>query len=144
MTNKTTAALRRPMIVAAGLVVVAGCQSLPRVVSRPITVQAGGFDCAGATLVELGYTITDGDRATGFIKGERQRRGGFFVSSSRVTDILMVSETISEVSERQLNVTASRIDDNESGIEGPSDQGRANAEQLLDRCAGVSAEVQIP
>ena len=132
------------MMVAAGLVVVAGCQSLPRVVSRPITVQAGGFDCVGATLVELGYTITDGDRATGFIRGERQRRGGFFSSSSLVTDILMVSETTSEVSERQLNVTASRIDENENGIEGPSDEGLANAEQLLERCAGVSAELHVP
>ncbi|MDE2793618.1 MAG: hypothetical protein OXL34_02265 [Gemmatimonadota bacterium] len=142
MTKKTTAALRRPMIVAAGLVAVAGCQSLPRMLSRPVAVQAGGFDCVGATLVELGYTITDGDRATGFIRGERQRRGGFFSSSSRVTDILMVSETTSEGSERQLNVTVSRIDDNESGTEGPSDKGLANAEQLLERCAGVSGEVR--
>jgi len=54
----------------------------------------------------------------------------------------MVSETVSQVSERQLNVTVSRIDDNESGTEGPSDKGLANAEQLLERCAGVSGEVR--
>lgn len=135
------------MMVAAGLVVVAGCQSLPQMVSRPVTVQAGGLDCVGATLVELGYTITDGDRATGFIRGERQRRCGLFSSCSRVTDILMVSETTSEGSEPQLNVTASHrvvspeaMRDEDEG--GPRDEGLENAEQLLERCAGVSGEVQ--
>ncbi|MDE2985894.1 MAG: hypothetical protein OXU69_14415, partial [Gemmatimonadota bacterium] len=64
----------------------------------------------------------------------------------RVTDILMVSETTSEGSERQLNVTASRFDEtsgSEGPIEGPSDEGLANAEQLLERCAGVSGGVQV-
>jgi len=115
--------------------------------SRPVAVRAGGLDCVSATLVELGYTITDGDRGTGFIRGERQRRCGLFSSCSRVTDILMVSETTSEGSERQLNVTASRFDENHSGIEGPiegaSDDGLANAQQLLERCAGVSGGVQV-
>lgn len=147
MTKRTAAALRRPMMMAAGVVAVAGCVGVPQMLSRPVAVRAGGLDCVSATLVELGYTITDGDRATGFIRGERQRRCGLFCSCSRVTDILMVSETTSEGSERQLNVTASRFDENESGIEGPiegpSDDGLANAQQLLDRCAGVSGGVQV-
>lgn len=147
MTKGTAAALRRPMMVAAGVVAVAGCVGVPQMLSRPVTVRAGGLDCVGATLVALGYTITDGDRATGFIRGERQRRCGPFSSCTRVTDILLVSETTSEGSERQLNVTASRFDENHSGIEGPtegpSDDGLANAQQLLERCAGVSGGVQV-
>lgn len=143
MAKGTAAALRRSMTMAAGVVAVAGCVGVPQMLSRPVAVRAGGLDCVSATLVELDYTITDGDRATGFIRGERQRRCGLFSSCSRVTDILMVSETTSEGSERQLNVTASRFDET-SGIEGPSDQGLANAEQLLERCAGVSGGSTSP
>lgn len=143
----------RPMIVAVGVVVLAGCLGAPRMLSRPVTVQAGGLDCVSATLVELGYTITDGDRATGFIRGERQRARGF-ISVNRDTDILAVSETTPEGSEPQLNVTTFRLrvssqavlDENarvvggqQTGDEiGPSDEGLADAEQLLERCAGVS------
>lgn len=140
VTKRTAAALRRPMM-AAGVVAVAGCVGAPQMMSRPVAVRAGGFDCVSATLVELGYTITDGDRATGFIRGELQRWRGPFSSSIRGTDVLMVSETTSDGSERQLNVTASRFDDNK--IKGPSDEGLANAEQLLERCAGVSGGVQV-
>ena len=139
MTKRTADASRRLMM-AAGVVAVVGCVSVPQMLSRPVAVRAGGLDCVSATLVELGYTMTDGDRATGFIRGERQRRCGLFSSCSRVTDILMVSETTSEGSELQLNVTASRFDETsgiEGPIEGPSDEGLANAQQLLERCAGV-------
>lgn len=144
MTKGTATALRRPMMMAAGVVAVAGCVGVPQMLSRPVAVRAGGLDCVSATLVELGYTITDGDRATGFIRGERQRRCGLFYSCSRVTDILMVSETTSEGSERQLNVTASHFDDIEGPIEGPSDDGLANAQQLLERCAGPEHPHPVP
>lgn len=142
MTKRTAAALRRPMM-AAGVVAVAGCVGAPQMMSRPVAVRAGGFDCVSATLVELGYTITDGDRATGFIRGERQRWRGPFSSSRRGTDVLMVSETTSEGSERQLNITVSRFHDN-GIIKGPSDEGLANAEQLLQRCAGMSGVSTSP
>ena len=144
MTKKTAAALRRPMIVAAGVVALAGCVGAPRMLNRPVGVQAGGLDCASATLVELRYTITDGDRATGFVRGERHRRCGLFCAH-RSTDILMVSETASEGSKPQLNVTASRVVEHDDGPrdDGPSGEGLANAEQLLDRCAGRSGEVQV-
>ena len=92
MATRTTAALA----MAAGVVAVAvGCHRVPQVLSRPVTVQHGGLDCVGAMLVEMGYTITDGDRPTGFIRGERQRleRGGLFFDQLRRTDILMVSVT---------------------------------------------------
>ena len=130
------------MIVAAGVVAVAGCSGVPRILSRPVTVQAGGLECAGAALVELGYTITDGERATGFIRGERQVRASRwpFVYAGG-TDILMVSETTSDGSESQLNVTASHRSASAESIldeDAPRDEGRANAEQLLERCAGVS------
>jgi len=162
MTNKRPEPrLRSGMIVAVAAVAVAGCQSLPRMLSRPVAVQAGGIDCVGATLVELGYTIVDGDRATGFIRGERQRwkRGVFYYNRYRQTDILMVSETTSEGSiGTQLNVTASRwkrsarsVELNEDGTHrltlkggeqvGPSDTALADAEHLLGRCSGVSGEV---
>ena len=147
MAKGTAAALRRSMTMAAGVVAVAGCVGVPQMLSRPVAVRAGGLDCVSATLVELDYTITDGDRATGFIRGERQRRCGHFSSCSRVTDILMVSETTSEGSELQLNVTASRFDETsgiEGPIEGPSDEGLANAQQLLERCAGVERGSTIP
>lgn len=127
------------MIMVAGVVAVAGCQSVPRVLSRPVAVQAGGLDCAAATLVEMGYTITGGDRATGFVRGERQRPSGLF--SRRRIDILMVSETTSEGSESQLNVTAShRVASTEAmrDEKAPRDEGVANAERLLERCAGGS------
>ena len=139
-----------PMLLALTLI---ACLGAPRMLSRPVTVQAGGLDCVNATLVELGYTIADGDRATGFIRGERQQPRGL-ISFNQDTDILMVSETTSEGSERQLNVTASRwrvttqavLDENvqavgtqRSGDEiGPSDEGLADAAQLLGRCAGAS------
>ena len=146
MTKKTTLSLRWPMMMAAGVVAFGGCLgSVPRMLSRPVTGQAGGLDCVSATLVELGYTITDGDRATGFVRGERQRRCGFFCNH-RSTDILMVSETTSEGSKPQLNVTASLVvepDDEWPSDEGPSDEGLANAEQLLERCAGVSGGVRV-
>lgn len=144
------------MILAAGVVATAGCLgSVPRMMSRPVTAQAGGLDCVSATLVELGYTITDGDRPTGFVRGERQRlrRGLLFFNRHRRTDILMVSETTSEGSEPQLNVTASRwraptrsvkLDNDGRAVRirqgggevGPSDEALADAEQLLERCAG--------
>lgn len=156
MTKWTSAAIRRIIIVAAGVVAAGGCiGSVPRMLSRPVTVQVGGLDCAGATLIELGYTITDGDRATGFIRGERQRPGGRIFDRGRRTDILMVSETTAVWSGPRLSVTASRwkpestqvkVDGNgryviESGYEtGPSDEGLADAEQLVARCAGASGE----
>lgn len=161
MTKGIAAALRRPMIMAAGMVALAGCASTPRMLSRPVTVQAGGLDCVGATLVKLGYTITDGDRPTGFIRGERQRleRGLFFFNRLRRTDILMVSRTTSEGSEPRLNVTASRwkapthsvkFDEDggavrvrHGGEAGPSDEALTDAEQLLARCAGVSGGVRV-
>lgn len=112
--------------------------------SRPVAVQAAGLDCVGAALVELGYTITDGDRATGFIRGERQVPAGFGYGG---TDILMVSETAAEGSEPQLNVTASfRPRSAEATLldkEAPRDEGLANAEQLLDRCAGASGSSPV-
>ena len=127
------------MIIVAGVVVVvAGCLGAPQMLSRPVTAPAGALDCVGATLVELGYTITDGDRATGFIKGERQEGLGFF--STPETYILSVSETASGASVPQLNVTASRrrADDKKGRVViGPSDEGLADAEQLLESCAGV-------
>ena len=161
MTKKTTAALGWPMIIAVGVVAVAGCLgSVPRMLSRPVTVQSGGLDCVSAALVELGYTITDGDRATGFIRGERQRmRGLVFINRHRRTDVLTVSETSSLGTGRaQLNVTASRRraptqsveldkDGRAIGIRrrggevGPSDEALADAERLLERCAGVSGKV---
>ena len=163
MMKKTTAALGRPMMIAVGVMAVAGgcLGSVPRMVSRPVTVQAGGLDCASAALVELGYTITDGDRATGFIRGERQRmRGLVFINRHRRTDVLTVSETISAGApgRSQLNVTASRwkrptqsveFDKDGRAIEirrrggevGPSDEALADAERLLERCAGVSGKV---
>ena len=123
------------MIMAAGVVALVGCAAgAPRMMSRPVTVQAGGLDCVGATLVGLGYTITGGDRATGFIRGERQRPCGFFCGH-RSIDILMVSETVSEGSKPQLNVTASWSRVGEHDDDGPSDEGLANAEHLLGRCA---------
>lgn len=141
MTKRTTvAALGRPMMLAAGVVALAGCWGgfgAPRMLSRPVAGSAGGLDCAGATLVELGYTITDGDRATGFIRGERQRSCGFFCGH-RSTDILMVSETASEGSKPRLSVTASQTRVGENDDDSPSDEGLASAEQLLGRCAGLS------
>ena len=124
--------------------------------SRPVTVQHGGLDCVGAMLVEMGYTITDGDRPTGFIRGERQRveRGTIlFFDQHRRTDILMVSETAFPGSGPQLNVTASRwsaptqsakLDKDghtvrtwrHGGEDDPSDEALADARQLLGRCAG--------
>ena len=145
MTKKTTAAaLGRPMMLTAGMVALAGCWGGlggPRMLSRPVAVPAGGLDCAGATLVELGYTITDGDRATGFIRGERQRPCGF--CAHRSTDILMVSETASDGSKPRLSVTASRTRVGEHDDDTPSDEGLASAEQLLGRCAGMHAGVQV-
>ncbi|MYA64131.1 MAG: hypothetical protein F4Y21_05715 [Gemmatimonadetes bacterium] len=146
-TKKTAAALRWTTIVAAGVVAVAGCQSVPRILSRPVAVQEGGLDCAGATLVELGYTITDGDRATGFIRGERQvpaSRWPFVYAGG--TDILMVSETTSDGSESQLNVTASHRSASAETIldeDAPRDEGKANAEQLLERGAGASGNPPV-
>jgi len=106
-------------------------------------------------LVEMGYTITDGDRPTGFIRGERQRleRGGLFFDQLRRTDILMVSVTAFPGSGPQLNVTASRwraptqsaeLDEDghtvrtwqHGGEDDPSDEALADARQLLGRCAG--------
>lgn len=146
------------MMMAAGVVALAGCASVPRMLSRPVTVQAGGLDCVGATLVELGYTITDGDRPTGFIRGERQRLHGLvFLNRHRRTDVLTVSQTFSVGSGRpQLNVTASRwkaptrsvqLDKDGDAVQtrrsggdvGPSDEAVTDAERLLERCAGVSA-----
>ncbi len=164
MTKETAAALRRPMTMAAGAVALAlaGCASAPRMLSRPVTVQAGGLDCVGATLVRLGYTITDGDRPTGFVRGERQRlvRGFFFFDRRRRTDVLWVSQTASEGSEPQLNVTASRwkaptrsvkfdadggtVRVREGGGQaGPSDEALTDAERLLERCAGVSGGIRV-
>lgn len=157
MTKETAAAYRRSIVSAAGVVAAAGClSSVPEMLSRPVTVQAGGLDCASATLVELGYTITDGDRPTGFIRGERQRlqRGLLFFDRHRRTDVLMVSQTRPEGSEPRLNVTASRwrvpaqsvkldkdgrtVQIRQRGVNaGPSDEALADAEQLLERCAGV-------
>ena len=159
MTKGTTTALGRSMIMAAGVVSLAGCLgsvSVPRMLSRPVTLQAGGLDCVSATLVELGYTITDGDRAIGFIRGERQRlRGLLFLNRHRRIDVLTVSETTPEGSKAQLNVTASRrrspaqsvdLDRDGRAVQirqrggevGPSDEALADAKQLLERCAGVS------
>lgn len=146
MTKKTTAAaLGRLMMLTAGMVALAGCWGglgAPRMMSRPVAVPAGGLDCAGATLVELGYTITDGDRATGFIRGERQRSCGFFCGH-RSTDILMVSETASEGSKPRLSVTASQTRVGENDDDSPSDEGLASAEQLLGRCAGMRGGVRV-
>lgn len=165
MTKQTTATLRRPMMVAAGVVAVSGCAGAPRMpqmLSRPVAAQAGGLDCVAATLVALGYTITDGDRPTGFIRGERQRlkRRLIYLARYRRTDVLMVSETTSEGSEPQLNVTASRwraptrsveVDEDgravrvrqRGGEVGPSDEALADAEQLLERCAGGSGGARV-
>ena len=122
-------------MLAAGVVAAAGCSgSVPRMLSRPVAVQAGGLDCARATLVEMGYTITDGDRATGFIRGERQMPASPWPFAYRGgTDILMVSETASEGAEPRLNVTAShRVASTEPILDedAPRDEGLANAEQL--------------
>ena len=57
------------------------------------------------------------------------------------TDILMVSETTARGSEPQLNVTASHRPWSSEAIleeDAPRDEGRANAEQILERCAGAS------
>lgn len=152
MATRTTVALT----MATGVVAVAvGCHGVPQMLSRPVTVQHGGLDCVGAMLVEMGYTITDGDRPTGFIRGERQRleRGTiFFFHQHRLTDILMVSETAFPGSVPQLNVTASQwsaptqsveLDDDgrtvqtwHGGEPEPSDEALADARQLLERCAG--------
>lgn len=150
------------MMMATGMLAVAGCLGsppLPRMISRPVAVQVGGLDCVSATLVEFGYTITDGDRPTGFVRGERQRlrRGGglLFLNRYRHTDVLMVSATTSQGRAPRLNVTASRLRAPVRSVEldpdghavrvrqrggevGPSNEALADAEQLLERCAGAS------
>ena len=161
MTRKDLRRVGRLTIMAAGgVAVAAGCGSLPEMLGRPIIVQAGGLDCASAMLVELGYTITGGDRATGFVRGERPRleRGPLFFDRDRRTDVLSVSETVFEGYAPRLNVTVSRragggsgstqvVVDGEHTVaviatnsiatdDGPSGEGLADAERLLNRCAG--------
>ncbi len=160
MTRKEHRRVGRLTIMAAGgVAVAAGCGSLPEMLGRPIVVQTGGLDCASAMLVELGYTITGGDRATGYVRGERPRleRGPLFFDRDRRTDVLSVSETVFEGYAPRLNVTVSRREGAGSGStqvvvdgehtvaviatnsiatdDGPSDEGLADAEQLLNRCA---------
>ena len=106
-------------------IVLAGCG--PMIMTRPANIDAGGFDCVRATLQRLGYMITDGDRSLGFVRAERTH--GLF----RETDVLVVNYIVAgevdDESEDTIQVRVSR-----PAGKGPSGDGVADAEQLLDRC----------
>ena len=107
-------------------IVLSGCG--PLIMTRPANVDAGGFDCVSATLQRLGYTITGGDRSLGFVTAERTR-GGLFRETHVLVVNYIVAGTVEDESEDRIQVRVSRP----SG-KGPSRNGVADAEQLLDRC----------
>ena len=99
----------------------------PLIMTHPANVDAGGFDCVSATLQRLGYMITDGDRALGFVRAERTR------GALLETDVLVVNYiaagTVDDESDDTIQVRASNPDG-----ESPSRDGASDAERLLDRC----------
>lgn len=145
------------------LFLVTACGSGPLTMVRPASVDAGGFDCVGPTLHRLGYTITAGDRSIGFVRARRDRGGRSFLTGDKGYDVLLVNylrgETEDDPADDRIQVTASLVIDRRPGAltalalassdpgpvvvyggqdeVGPTDDGVADAEQLLRRCGSA-------
>ena len=112
------------------------------------------YQCAVAQLNLMGYTIEDGNKDTGFVRGRKQTSGlgtQLFTGNTH-HDVLTASAFDNPATgETHLKVTVTRIADQDAAVgwtgdagpeEGedvlaPSDTGKADAQSLLSNC-GVS------
>ena len=109
------------------------------------------YECAVAQLNIMGYTVEDGNKGTGFVRGRKQTSGlgtQLFTGNTH-HDVLTASVFDNPAtSETNLKVTVTRIADKDASVgwtanEGPeegenvlapSDTGKADAQALLSNC----------
>ncbi|MDE0358757.1 MAG: hypothetical protein OXN92_13625 [Gammaproteobacteria bacterium] len=110
------------------------------------------YECAVAQLNILGYTIEDGNKDTGFVRGRKQTSGlgTQLLTGNAYHDILTATAFDNPgTGETNLRVVASRVADHDISILGglsdeqpaegvetiaPSDSGKADARVLLAGC----------
>ena len=103
-------------------------------------VEAGGLDCVSGTLQRIGYMITAGDRALGFVRAERTRMRASFPSGPLGTDVLVVNYITADAgddeSDDTIQVKASRTT-KEQYKGGATSDAISDAERLLDQCGQI-------
>ncbi len=135
------------------------CASAPLMLVRPARMDMDGLGCVRTTLLDLGYTITAGDRSLGFVRAQRDDGGRNFLTGDKKLDVLLVNYvdagTAHDRADDEIRVRASRLIDRSPGaltalamatgdpfvvVEhgtdevGPRKEAVADAEHLLDRC----------
>ena len=113
------------------------------------------YQCAVAQLNILGYTIEDGNRDTGFVRGRKQTSGlgTQIFTGNTYHDVLTATAFDNPATgETNLRVVATRVAEHDTGLLGalsdepeegediiaPSDSGKGDARVLLANC-GVSS-----
>ncbi|MEX2599726.1 MAG: hypothetical protein WD533_08730 [Dehalococcoidia bacterium] len=116
------------------VVLLAGCSTAPISVSGPVAPGFDAFACASTHLNRLGYTIEDGDRDVGFVRGVRQT--SFLGTNYYHTLTAAVFD--GEGGEETLRVTAARREsDALAGSDrplAPNDETQAHALEILSLC----------
>ncbi len=138
---------------AAAALALSGCSTAPlsyHGVAPPGRETA--YDCAVAELNIMGYTIEDGNRDSGFVRGRKQTSGlgtQIFVGESHHEVLTATVYDDPRTGETTLRVVASRVSDEDTSSLGgfggggpaegesaiaPSDVGKGDARNLLRAC----------
>ncbi|WP_423925021.1 hypothetical protein [Candidatus Palauibacter sp.] len=132
--------MRRPAVPIMTMMAVVACARPVIIMSRPANVEAGGLDCVSGTLQRIGYMITAGDRALGFVRAERTRTRASFPSGPLGTDVLVVNYITADAgddeSDDTIQVKASRTT-KEQYEGGATSDAISDAERLLDQCGQI-------
>jgi len=112
------------------------------------------YECAVAQLNIMGYTVEDGNKDTGFVRGRKQTSGlGTQLFTGNTHHDVLTAATFDNpaTGETNIKVTVTRIADKDAsagwtanegpeegeGVLAPSETGKADAQTLLTNC-GVS------
>ena len=132
--------MRRLAVPIMTMMAVVACARPVIIMSRPANVEAGGLDCVSGTLQRIGYMITAGDRALGFVRAKRTRTRASFPSGPPGTDVLVVNYITADAgddeSDDTIQVKASRTT-KEQYEGGATSDAISDAERLLDQCGQI-------
>jgi len=133
-------------------ILAAGCSSAPvNYLGVAPPGRETAYECAVAQLNILGYTVEDGNKDTGFVRGRKQTSGlgTQLITGNTHHDVLTASAFDNPATgETNLKVTVTRIADKDASVgwtanEGPeegenvlapSETGKADAQALLTNC----------
>lgn len=140
--------LRTSLLVLGFALLAAACVTAPVSFSSPTPRPAeDAYACALRKVNELGYTVTNTSRESGFISGTKQTSGlgTQLLTGSQYHDQLTVSVFSAGDTSRTIRVTAGRLDANTNALAtrttavAPTEKGKTDAKAVLESCGTVVA-----